>query len=223
MAFGLDRSELHTRLGLAEGVTFPRVLGIEATGVVDRDPSGTLAPGEQVMTMMGGMGRVFDGGYAQYTCVPAAQVRVRISHGRSRRPARPDPSRPRRHVVGRVGYRCVGEATRADGAGDHASRHAGGGTGPRRRLLHRDAQQRVDRQGLLPDRLPPERCPAHGVRRRPTRTSAAVLPRRRRRGARRHPDRPGLRARRDPRSARIDGVRGCTRQARRPALARRTE
>ena len=32
-AFGLNRSELHTRLGLAEGVTFPRVLGIEATGV----------------------------------------------------------------------------------------------------------------------------------------------------------------------------------------------
>src|SRR5258708_34254360 len=24
--------------------------------------------------MMGGMGRVFDGGYAEYTCVPAAQV-----------------------------------------------------------------------------------------------------------------------------------------------------
>ena len=31
-AFGLNRSELHTRLGLADGVTFPRVLGIEATG-----------------------------------------------------------------------------------------------------------------------------------------------------------------------------------------------
>ena len=33
-AFGLNRSELHTRLGLADGVTFPRVLGIEATGMV---------------------------------------------------------------------------------------------------------------------------------------------------------------------------------------------
>ena len=33
-AFGINRSELHTRLGLAQGVTFPRVLGIEATGVV---------------------------------------------------------------------------------------------------------------------------------------------------------------------------------------------
>lgn len=30
-AFGLNRSELHTRLGPAEGVVFPRVLGIEAT------------------------------------------------------------------------------------------------------------------------------------------------------------------------------------------------
>lgn len=73
-AFGLNRSELHTRLGLAEGVTFPRVLGIEATGVVDADPSGGLAPGQQVATMMGGMGRVFDGGYAEYTVVPAGQV-----------------------------------------------------------------------------------------------------------------------------------------------------
>ncbi|GIF22335.1 NADPH:quinone reductase [Paractinoplanes tereljensis] len=73
-AFGLNRSELHTRLGLAEGVVFPRVPGIEATGVVAAAPGGEFAPGQQVMTMMGGMGRVFDGGYAEYTCVPAEQV-----------------------------------------------------------------------------------------------------------------------------------------------------
>ena len=73
-AFGLNRSELHTRLGLAEGVTFPRVLGIEATGVVADAPGGEFVPGQQVMTMMGGMGRVFDGGYAEYTLVPARQV-----------------------------------------------------------------------------------------------------------------------------------------------------
>jgi len=73
-AFGLNRSELHTRLGLAQGVTFPRVLGIEATGVVAGAPGGEFAIGQQVMTMMGGMGRTFDGGYAEYTCVPAAQV-----------------------------------------------------------------------------------------------------------------------------------------------------
>src|SRR3954470_11296960 len=73
-AFGLNRSELHTRQGLASGVTFPRVLGIEAAGVVAQCPGGEFAVGQQVVTMMGGMGRTFDGGYAEYTCVPARQV-----------------------------------------------------------------------------------------------------------------------------------------------------
>src|SRR3954471_18743993 len=70
-AFGLNRSELHTRQGLASGVTLPRVLGIEAAGVVAECPGGEFAVGQQVVTMMGGMGRTFDGGYAEYTCVPA--------------------------------------------------------------------------------------------------------------------------------------------------------
>src|SRR5438876_1089376 len=73
-AFGLNRSELHTRQGLASGVTFPRVLGIEAVGVVARCPGGEFPVGQQVATMMGGMGRTFDGGYAEYTSVPASQV-----------------------------------------------------------------------------------------------------------------------------------------------------
>lgn len=73
-AFGLNRSELHTRLGLAVGVTFPRVLGIEAVGTVAACPNGEFPPGQQVATLMGGMGRTFDGGYADYTCVPARQV-----------------------------------------------------------------------------------------------------------------------------------------------------
>lgn len=73
-AFGLNRSELHTRLGLADGVAFPRVLGIEATGVVTECPGGEFESGQQVVAMMGGMGRTFDGGYADYTCVPARQV-----------------------------------------------------------------------------------------------------------------------------------------------------
>jgi NADPH2:quinone reductase len=73
-AFGINRSELHTRLGLAQGVTFPRVLGIEATGVVVAAPGGEFQEGEQVAAMMGGMGRTFDGGYAEFTSVPASQV-----------------------------------------------------------------------------------------------------------------------------------------------------
>lgn len=73
-AFGLNRSELHTRLGLADGVTFPRVPGIEATGTVAACPGGELEVGQQVAAMMGGMGRLMDGGYAEYTCVPVSQV-----------------------------------------------------------------------------------------------------------------------------------------------------
>ena len=74
MAFGLNRSEYHSVHGMAEGVTFPRILGIEASGVIDLDPEGILAPGTQAVTMMGGMGRVFDGGYAQYVIVPRTQI-----------------------------------------------------------------------------------------------------------------------------------------------------
>lgn len=73
-AFGLNRSELHFRSGVASSGSFPRVPGIEATGTVESAPGDEFRPGEQVMTMMGGMGRDFDGGYAQYVCVPAAQV-----------------------------------------------------------------------------------------------------------------------------------------------------
>jgi NADPH2:quinone reductase len=73
-AFGLNRSELHTRLGLADGVVFPRVLGIEATGIVADCPGGEFEIGQQVVAMMGGMGRTIDGGYAEYTSVPASQV-----------------------------------------------------------------------------------------------------------------------------------------------------
>lgn len=56
-AFGINRSELHTRLGLTQGITFPRVLGIEATGVVAAAPGGEFEEGQQVAAMMGGMGR----------------------------------------------------------------------------------------------------------------------------------------------------------------------
>lgn len=42
--------------------------------VVNPLGGGEFEPGQQVVTMMGGMGRTFDGGYAEYTCVPAGQV-----------------------------------------------------------------------------------------------------------------------------------------------------
>lgn len=73
-AAGINRSELHTRLGMAQGVTFPRVLGIEAAGVVAECPGGELPVGAQVAVMMGGMGRTYDGGYAEQVCVPVSQA-----------------------------------------------------------------------------------------------------------------------------------------------------
>jgi NADPH:quinone reductase-like Zn-dependent oxidoreductase len=75
-AFGLNRSELFTRQGLSPDVAFPRILGIEAVGLVEEAPGAEFNKGDIVAAAMGGMGRDFDGGYAGYTCVPAGQVQV---------------------------------------------------------------------------------------------------------------------------------------------------
>lgn len=75
-AFGLNRSEMFTRKGASPGVAFPRILGIEATGIVAAAPGGEFKEGDIVATIVGGMGRNFDGGYAEYTCVSAKQVQV---------------------------------------------------------------------------------------------------------------------------------------------------
>ena len=75
-AFGLNRSELFTRQGLSPGVVFPRVLGIEAVGLVEDAPGGEFTKGDIVATAMGGMGRDFDGAYAEYACVPVTQVQL---------------------------------------------------------------------------------------------------------------------------------------------------
>jgi len=75
-AFGLNRSELFTRQGLSPGVSFPRILGIEAVGLVEEAPGAEFSKGDVVATAMGGMGRNFDGSYAEYTCVPTSQVQV---------------------------------------------------------------------------------------------------------------------------------------------------
>ena len=73
-AFGLNRSEWFTRIGESPSVMLPRVLGIECVGTVVSDPSGAIEPGQRVAAMMGGMGREFDGSYAEYTRVPSSSV-----------------------------------------------------------------------------------------------------------------------------------------------------
>ncbi len=52
-AFGLNRSELFTRQGHSPGVKFPRVLGIEAVGIVEEALGGEFEPGQSVATAMG--------------------------------------------------------------------------------------------------------------------------------------------------------------------------
>lgn len=73
-AFGLNRAELFTRQGHSPGVRFPRVIGIECVGEVVEAPGTELTRGQKVAAMMGGMGRAFDGSYAEYTCVPVDSV-----------------------------------------------------------------------------------------------------------------------------------------------------
>lgn len=74
-AFGLNRSELFTRQGHSPYVALPRILGIEAVGEIVTSDDPRLQPGDRVATVMGGMGRSFDGGYAEYACIPVAQIR----------------------------------------------------------------------------------------------------------------------------------------------------
>jgi NADPH2:quinone reductase len=69
-AFGLNRAEVVTRKGQSPDVHFPRVLGIECVGEVEEDPSGEYKKGQKIAAMMGGMGRDYDGGDAEYTVLP---------------------------------------------------------------------------------------------------------------------------------------------------------
>jgi NADPH:quinone reductase-like Zn-dependent oxidoreductase len=67
-AFGLNRSELGTRAGESgDAAKFPRVLGIECVGEV-------VETGQTIVAAMGGMGREFDGGYAEYALLPVTHV-----------------------------------------------------------------------------------------------------------------------------------------------------
>src|SRR5215471_20183981 len=71
-AFGLNHAEIYFRKGVWGDVA--KVSGIECVGVVKADPAGRFAAGQKVAALMGGMGRAFNGSYAEFTRVPAANV-----------------------------------------------------------------------------------------------------------------------------------------------------
>jgi NADPH:quinone reductase-like Zn-dependent oxidoreductase len=72
MAFGVNHAETLMRKG--EWPESTPVSGIEAVGTVAADPSGVLAEGTKVLTIMGGLGRTRSGSYAEYTVARAANV-----------------------------------------------------------------------------------------------------------------------------------------------------
>lgn len=70
--FGINRSEIFTRKGYSPSVQFPRILGIECVGIVEK--SEVFQPGSKIVSIMGEMGRDFDGSYAEYTLLPNEQI-----------------------------------------------------------------------------------------------------------------------------------------------------
>jgi NADPH:quinone reductase-like Zn-dependent oxidoreductase len=71
-AFGVNHAETHMRKG--EWPEATPISGIEAVGTVVKDPSGRLAEGTNVLTIMGGLGRFRNGSYAEYTAAAAPNV-----------------------------------------------------------------------------------------------------------------------------------------------------
>lgn len=75
MGFGINHSEIFTREGKSPSVKFPRILGIECVGIVERSSDEEKLPlGQKVVSIMGEMGRAFDGSYAEYVLLPNDQI-----------------------------------------------------------------------------------------------------------------------------------------------------
>ncbi len=75
-AFGINHSEQILRLHEIEAdyIQKPIIPGIECVGEI-ADPSDTnFTIGQKVVALMGGMGRSFNGGYAEYALLPAHHV-----------------------------------------------------------------------------------------------------------------------------------------------------
>lgn len=75
MGFGINHSEIFTREGQSPSVQFPRILGIECVGIIEKSSDEEqLPPGQKVISIMGEMGRAFDGSYAEYVLLPNEQI-----------------------------------------------------------------------------------------------------------------------------------------------------
>jgi NADPH:quinone reductase-like Zn-dependent oxidoreductase len=75
-AFGLNHSELIMRKEEADApyIHLPRIMGIECVGEIEDPSDSSLRRGQKVVALMGGMGRSFDGSYAEYALLPRGIV-----------------------------------------------------------------------------------------------------------------------------------------------------
>ena len=75
-AAGLNHSEALLRMFEADNdyINTPIVPGIECVGEVADPSDSALAKGDRVIALMGGMGRSFNGSYAEYALLPAKNV-----------------------------------------------------------------------------------------------------------------------------------------------------
>ena len=75
-AFGLNHSEIVLRKYEADAsyIMKPIIPGIECVGVIEEPSDGRFQKGEKVVALMGGMGRSFDGSYAEYALLPQSHV-----------------------------------------------------------------------------------------------------------------------------------------------------
>lgn len=75
-AFGLNHSEQILRLSeiAADYIQKPLIPGIECVGEIADPSDSAFKPGQKVVALMGGMGRSFNGSYAEYALLPGKQV-----------------------------------------------------------------------------------------------------------------------------------------------------
>jgi len=75
-AFGMNHSEQILRLSeiQADYIHKPIVIGIECAGEIVNPSDSNFKVGQKVIAMMGGMGRSFNGSYAEYALLPAHHI-----------------------------------------------------------------------------------------------------------------------------------------------------
>ncbi|MCD7799782.1 MAG: zinc-binding dehydrogenase [Ruminococcus sp.] len=75
-AFGLNHSEQILRLKeiQADYISKPIILGIECVGEIVDSSDSDFSVGQKVVALMGGMGRSFNGSYAEYALLPTHHV-----------------------------------------------------------------------------------------------------------------------------------------------------